>query len=91
MARRQPDHPRAVPSNAVTLFRHSAPNWPGGPTVHVLERRHGFMLVAPSPCKNVLAEILAETAVVDRKSFRRHDGAELTRRGYCRHCIGTLT
>ena len=80
----------SIVSADVTLFRHATPQWPGGPMVHVLEQRHGFMLVAPSPCKNVLAEILAETATVDRETIRRHDGAELTRRGYCRHCIGSL-
>jgi len=45
----------------VTLFRHSAPHWPGGSGVHVLERREAFMLISPSPCHNVLAAILAET------------------------------
>jgi hypothetical protein len=33
----------------VTLFRQSADAWPGGTTVHVLDRAHRFMLVPPSP------------------------------------------
>ena len=74
----------------MTLFRHSARNWPGGPTVHVLEQRQGFMLVSPSPCHLVLAEILAATASVDRDTLTTLDRAALIHRGYCRHCIGTL-
>jgi hypothetical protein len=74
----------------ITLFRHATPGWPGGPTVHVLDRQHGFMLVAPFPCPAVLAEILAEQATVERDALASHDRAELVHRGYCRHCVGTL-
>jgi hypothetical protein len=75
---------------SVTLFRHATPGWPGGPTVHVLDRRVGFMFAAPSPCLHVLAEVLAEKVTVDRRTLTKRDSAELFIRGYCRHCIGTL-
>jgi hypothetical protein len=74
----------------VTLFRHSAPRWPGGSGVHVLERREGFMLISPSPCHNVLAAILADTATVDAGRLTRVDRAALANRGYCLHCVDTL-
>ena len=80
----------SIVSADVTLFRHATPQWPGGPMVHILDRHESFVLVAPSPCQTVLAEILAETAAVDRDTIRRHHGAELTRRGYCRPCMVTL-
>lgn len=87
--------PEAIPSRdgpaaEVTLFRHASPNWPGGPTVHLLDQRHGFMLVAPSPCRAVMAEILTERAIVAREKLTRHEPAALVNRGYCRHCLGTL-
>lgn len=80
-----------MPADSVTLFRHATPGWPGGPTVHVLHKRHGFMLVAPHPCQAVLAEVLAEQATVERDALARRPEAELVHRGYCRHCIGALT
>jgi len=48
------------------------------------------MLVSPSPCHLVLAEILAEQATVERDALMRRDRAELVNRGYSRHCLGTL-
>jgi hypothetical protein len=74
----------------VTLFRHAAPHWPGGSGVHVLESREGFMLISPSPCHNVLAAILAETATVDSHRLTRLDRGVLINRGYCRHCVDSL-
>jgi hypothetical protein len=72
----------------VTLFRQSAPKWPGGPGVHVLEQRQRFMLI--SSCHKVLAAILAETAAVDGDRLIGLDRGALINRGYCRHCVDTL-
>lgn len=74
----------------VTLFRQTAERWPGGPKVHILEKRIGFMLCTPSVCHTVLAEVLAEKVTVPRDALLAHTPAELVNRGYCRHCIGTL-
>jgi hypothetical protein len=79
-----------MPGASVTLFRHASPNWPGGPTVHFLDQRHGFMLVAPPPCRAVMAEILTEQATVARDKLMRVEPGALVNRGYCRHCLGTL-
>jgi hypothetical protein len=71
----------------VTLFRQSAESWPGTPTVHLLEKQQGFMLV--SACHSVLADILAEKATVPRESLVKRR-AQLVFRGYCRHCVDRL-
>ncbi len=82
--------PEMTAGESISLFRHATPGWPGGPTVHVLGKLHGFMLVAPFPCQTVLAAILAEQVTVERDALAKRDRAELVHRGYCRHCIGTL-
>jgi hypothetical protein len=58
--------------------------------VHVLDHQYSFMLVAPMPCKAVLADVLAEKATVLREALVTRRPEELTRRGYCRHCVDTL-
>ncbi len=74
----------------VTLFRQSATAWPGGPTVHVLDKHHGYMLTSPTPCHVVLAAILAETVIVERDALVRRERAELLNRNYCRQCLDTV-
>ena len=76
--------------HSITLFRHTTPGLPGAPTVHILDKRHGFMLVAPDACRAALAEVLAEQVTVERDALVGRDEAELVNRGYCRRCIGTI-
>ena len=86
-----PYHARMSNDQTVTLFRQSAHvRAAGGTTVHVLDRRRGFMLVPPSPCQAALDEILAEKVTIAREAIARRDRAELANRGYCRDCLGTL-
>ena len=44
----------------------------------------------PTPCRVVLAEVLAERVTVPRDRLLELDPAELVDRGYCENCIGTL-
>ncbi len=76
--------------SVVTLFRPAVTARSRERKVHVLERRHGFMLVSPPPCRRRLAEVLAEKVTVPRERIVTRDRAELINRGYCPHCISTL-
>ena len=76
--------------SSITLFRGTRVRPTAGPTVHVLDRRHGFLLVAPQPCEAALAEVLAEQVTVPKDALARRDRAELVHRGYCQRCIGTI-
>ena len=86
-----PYHARMPNDQTVTLFRQAAHvRAGGGTTVHVLDRKHGILLVPPAPCQAALDEILAEKVTVAREAIAQRDRAELANRGYCRDCLGAL-